>query len=177
MNIIKPIRRYDMKNTASVIALAILSLYVGFTFGEKSNTKQTEDIVNCAHNKASIVETYNKWLNKALVNADKRAEKHPVKVVDVQGIMEYNTTPEYMKVKLYEDFKNSKVCKATLLVNYTPNEEKETIEEIDVRFQRVATSPDEMGYYSQNTISAGIDVDEMQKQAVEFFKKHHKSKK
>ena len=59
----------------------------------------------------------------------------------------------------------------------TPDEEKAIIEEIEVRFQRVATSPDETGYYSQSTISTGIDVEKMTEQAVKFFKKHNKSKK
>lgn len=166
-----------MKNTASIIALAILSLYVGFFFGERNNIKQDEDIVNCAYDKEHIIETYNDWLNNALVNSDKRAEKYPVKVLDIQGIMEYNTIPEYMKVKLYEDFKNSKVCHATVIVNYTPNGEKETLEEIRVRYQKVATSPDEEGYYSKNMLSSGYDVKDMTEQAVEFFKKHNKDKK
>lgn len=166
-----------MKNTASIIALAILSLYVGFFFGEKNNIKQDENIVNCAYDKEHIIETYNDWLNNALVNSDKRAEKYPVKVLDIQGIMEYNTIPEYMKIKLYEDFKNSKVCQATVIVNYTPNEEKETLEEIRVRYQKVATSPDEEGYYSKNILSSGYDVKEMTEQAVELFKKHNKDKK
>lgn len=166
-----------MKNTASIIALAILSLYVGFFFGEKNNIKQDENIVNCAYDKEHIIETYNDWLNNALVNSDKRAEKYPVKVLDIQGIMEYNTIPKYMKIKLYEDFKNSKVCQATVIVNYTPNEEKETLEEIRVRYQKVATSPDEEGYYLKNILSSGYDVKEMTEQAVELFKKHNKDKK
>lgn len=166
-----------MKNTASIIALAILSLYVGFFFGEKNNIKQDENIVNCAYDKEHIIETYNDWLNNALVNSDKRAEKYPVKVLDIQGIMEYNTIPKYMKIKLYDDFKNSKVCQATVIVNYTPNEEKETLEEIRVRYQKVATSPDEEGYYSKNILSSGYDVKEMTEQAVELFKKHNKDKK
>ena len=166
-----------MKNTVSILALAMLSLYVGFSFGERNNAKQKNDIVNCAYNKERIVETYNDWVNKALVQSDKRAEKYPVKVLDVQGIMEYNKIPEYMNLKMYEDFKNSKVCYATLLVNYTPNEEKENIEEIRVRYQKVATSPDEEGYYSENMLSAEYDVKDMKEQAVGFFKKYNKDKK
>ena len=175
--IIVAIRRLNMKNTASIIALAILSLFVGFFFGERSNTKQTEDVIHCGYNQESLKETYTNWINKALVNADKRAEKHPVKVVDVQGVMEYNSIPEFMKVKLYEDFKDSKVCQASLLVNYTPDSEKETLEEITVRFQKISPAPSEDGLFSSNIISSGYDVKEMTEQVVELFKKHNKDKK
>ena len=100
-----------------------------------------------------------------------------MKVVDVQGVMEYNSIPEFMKVKLYEDFKDSKVCQASLLVNYTPDSEKEILEEITVRFQKIATAPSEDGLFSSNIISSGYDVKEMTEQVVELFKKHNKDKK
>lgn len=166
-----------MKNTASIIALAILSLFVGFFFGERSNIKQNENAIHCGYNQDSLKDTYTNWINKALIKTDKRAEQHPVKVVDVQGVMEYNTIPELMKVKLYEDFKDSKVCQASLLVNYAPDAEKEVLEEITVRFQKIATAPSEDGIISNNIISSGYDVREMTEQAVEFFKKHNASKK
>lgn len=166
-----------MKNTASIIALAILSLFVGFFFGERSNIKQNESAIHCGYNQDSLKDTYTNWINKALIKTDKRAEQHPVKVVDVQGVMEYNTIPELMKVKLYEDFKDSKVCQASLLVNYAPDAEKEVLEEITVRFQKIATAPSEDGIISSNIISSGYDVREMTEQAVEFFKKHNASKK
>lgn len=166
-----------MKNTASIIALAILSLFVGFFFGERSNIQKNEDVIHCGYNQDSLKDTYTNWINKALIKADKRAEQHPVKVVDVQGVMEYNTIPELMKVKLYEDFKDSKVCQASLLVNYAPDAEKEVLEEITVRFQKIATAPSEDGIISSNIISSGYDVTEMTEQAVEFFKKHNASKK
>ena len=166
-----------MKNTASIITLAVLSLFVGFFFGERSNIQQNEDVIHCGYNQDSLKDTYTNWINKALIKADKRAEQHPVKVVDVQGVMEYNTIPELMKVKLYEDFKGSKVCQASLLVNYAPDAEKEVLEEITVRFQKIATAPSEEGIISSNIISSGYDVIEMTEQAVELFKKHYANKK
>ena len=78
-----------------------------------------------------------------------------------------------MKVKLYEDLKGSKVCQASLLVNYAPDAEKEVLEEITVRFQKIATAPSEEGIISSNIISSGYDVKEMTEQAVELFKKHY----
>lgn len=166
-----------MKNTASIITLAVLSLFVGFFFGERSDIQQNEDVIHCGYNQDSLKDTYTNWINKALIKADKRAEQHPVKVVDVQGVMEYNTIPELMKVKLYEDFKGSKVCQASLLVNYAPDAEKEVLEEITVRFQKIATAPSEEGIISSNIISSGYDVKEMTEQAVELFKKHYANKK
>ena len=54
---------------------------------------------------------------------------------------------------------------------------KEVLEEITVRFQKIATAPSEDGIISSNIISSGYDVTEMTEQAVEFFKKHNASKK
>ena len=166
-----------MKNTVEIIALTILALFVGFFFGERSSIRQEKNIMTCGHSKDDVIEMYNRWINKALISEDKRAEKHPVKVIDVAGIIEYNTIPEFMNIKLYEDFKNSKVCQASLVVNYTPDSEKENNEEIEVRFQKVATSPDESGVFSTYIISAGHDIDEMTKQALEFFREYNKDKK
>ncbi|MBR2141545.1 MAG: hypothetical protein IJ853_04285 [Rickettsiales bacterium] len=166
-----------MKNTASIITLAILSLFVGFFFGERSNIQQTKDIVHCGYNQDYLKDTYTDWINEALIKADKYAEKNPIKVVGVRRVVEYNTIPEFMEVKLYEDFKDSKVCQASLLVNYTPDGEKETLEEITVRFQKIATVPNEEGLILNDIRSSGYDVKEMSEQAVEFFKKHNDGKK
>lgn len=163
-----------MKNVASIIALAILSLFVVFFFGERSSAKHEKDVINCGYDQNSLKETYTEWINKALVKADKRAEKHPVKVEKIQGVSEYRTIPEFMNIKLYEDFKNSKVCEAYLLVSYRPDGVKEELEEITVRFQRIATAPDEEGYFSNRIISSGHDVERMTEQVVDFFKKHIK---
>ncbi len=167
-----------MKDLFGAITLALLALFIGFNFG-KNFTRNTENeiIDGCGYDKDMIIETYNDWVNESLKEADKIAEKHPVKAVDVIGIMEYNTTPKIMKQPLYDDFKNSRVCKATLLVNYTPNEEKETIEEIDIRFQKTDTAVNEQGEYRKNIFSSGYDVETMREQALEFFKKHNKDKK
>ena len=62
-------------------------------------------------------------------------------------------------------------------VRYFSIYDNETLEEIRVRYQKVATSPDEEGYYSKNILSSGYDVKEMTEQAVELFKKHNKDKK
>lgn len=164
--------RSNMKNTVGVVALAILSLAIGYFFGVNSN-KPEKDKINCGYDEEFVVDTYNEWINKALVKADKRAEKHPVKVLSVEGALEYNSIPEFMKNKMYEDFKDSKLCRAHLLVNYTPDSENETNEEIEVRYQKIMFSSGENGEYGLRIESAGIDMEQMAEQAVGFYKKHN----
>lgn len=55
-----------------------------------------------------------------------------------------------MKVKIYDDFKDSKVCKVSLLVDFAPDGENRKIEKVDVRFKKILTSPDENGDISTN---------------------------
>lgn len=163
-----------MKNVFSAITLTLVALFVGFYFGTHYNHQSKEEIsVQCGYDKEMIIEAYNNWINEDLKKINEMAVKYPVKVEDVIGIMEYKTIPVVMKNPLYDDFKNSKICKATLLVNYASKGEKGAIEEIDIRFQKTATSPNEQGEFRKNISSSGYDVENMKEQALEFFKKYH----
>ena len=82
--------------------------------------------------------------------------------------------PEVMKHPLYENLKDSRVCKATLFVNYTPDKEKENIEEINIRFQKVLTSPDDENNRSLYVSVSGLDVENMVGEGIKLFQKYHK---
>ncbi len=123
----------------------------------------------CVANKEELIETFQGWVVEGIKEDDKRIKKYPIEVVDVSGIIEYNTIPD----KLYDDLKNSSVCKATILINYTPDTDRETIEEITVRYQRTISNYDEYtkGLYIQ---MSGLDVLSMNEKAIKLFKKHNK---
>lgn len=133
-----------------------------------------EDVPPCGHNKDIVISNFQKWLTNGISETDKRITKTPIQIVDIVGIMEYNQTPEVMDVPLYENFKDSRICKGTLLVDFTPNGTSRNIEEIDIRFQKVLTSPDEEGNQDLYTSVSGYDVKNMTEQGTELFNKYHK---
>ena len=133
-----------------------------------------EDIPPCGHNKDTVISNFQEWLTNGIAKIDKRIAKTPIQIVDVVGIMEYNQTPEIMDVPLYENFKDSRICKGTLLVDFTPNGTNRNIEEIDIRFQKVLTSPDEEGNQGLYTSVSGYDINNMIEQGTELFNKYHK---
>ena len=81
---------------------------------------------------------------------------------------------QVMDVPLYENLKDSRICKGTLQVDFTPNGTSRNIEEIDIRFQKVLTSPDEEGNQDLYTSVSGYDVKNMTEQGTELFNKYHK---
>ncbi len=154
----------------------ILGLIVGialgsFLFHQYSNR---ETVKPCGYGKEYIIENFQEWITNGIQEKDARIKDNPIKIVDVAGIFEYNSIPTLGNIDLYEDLKDSRVCKATMLVNFTPNNDKDNIEEIRVRFQKVNSSPDEGGNIYTNMSVSGYDFEEITKSALEYFRKHHK---
>lgn len=134
---------------------------------------EKEEIPPCGYNKDIVISNFQDWLTNSIADVDKRIEQNPIKVIDVVGIMEYNQSPEFMNVPLYENLKDSRVCKATLLVDFTPNGKKRNLEEINVRFQKILTSPNEDSNRELYISVAGFDVKAMSEQSLTLFKKHN----
>lgn len=158
-----------MKNViVGLLGLAVITASVIYYL-------EKEEIQPCGYDKSLIVSTFQDWLTDAIAEKDKRIKNNPLQVMDVVAVMEYNKIPEVMGTVLYDDLKDSRVCKATLLVDFTPNGEKRNIEEINVRFQKTLTSPNEEGERGLYTAVSGYDVNRMEEQCIALFKKHHKN--
>ncbi len=132
-----------------------------------------ENVSPCGYDKEDVIQTFQDWLANGIKNTNKTEQENPITVLGINGILEYNTSPEVLGQKVYEDIKNSRICKATLIVDFTPLGKSRSIEEINVRFQKMLTSPNENGdkalYYSM----AGIDVEQMLQEAIPLYKKYN----
>ncbi len=156
-----------MKNILiGVLVLAICGLSANYYF-------EHQNIPPCGYDKEDVIQTFQDWLTNGIKNTNKTEQENPITVLDIKGILEYNTSPEVLGQKVYEDIKNSRICKATLIVDFTPLGQTRNIEEINVRFQKVLTSPNENGdkelYYSMT----GFDVEQMLKEAIPLYKKYN----
>ena len=163
-----------MKNINNLkdIVIGILFL-ICLIFLSKSFLK--EDTVSpCGFDKQMIIANFQEWISNGILQKDSRIKNNPIKVIDMAGAMEYNGIPEVMNIPLYEDFKDSRVCKATLLIDFSPNGQTKNIEEINVRFQKGLSSPDEDNNRFTNISVSGIDVQNMTDEALKLFKKHNK---
>ena len=157
-----------MKNLLTIV----LGIAVAISLSTHFSREKT--VASCGQNEDMIVSYFQEWLTNGIAEKDKRIKNNPIKVVDVDGAMEYNEIPEVMKHPLYENLKDSRVCKATLFVNYTPDKEKENIEEINIRFQKVLTSPDDENNRSLYVSVSGLDVENMVGEGIKLFQKYHK---
>ena len=94
----------------------------------------------------------------------------------MDGFAEYNTIPHWNNVPLYEDFKHSTICKATVVVDFAPivkaekNKEdnlsnSKYLEEISVRYQLVS---------DVGILMSGIDIEDMIEQVKKAMNKHKK---
>lgn len=112
----------------------------------------------------NLASSMTEWLNEAMAKEDSGAKKYPVKVVGLDGFLEYKTVPMFMGTMLYNDYKNSRVCSATLNVDFTPNGDERNIEQIGTRYQIYTVKlGDEENIM---TVISGYDLDELGKDGV-----------
>lgn len=128
----------------------------------------------CSDNKSHIAATIQEWMQADVSEYSLKTNK--LEVTDIGGFAEYNTIPHWNNVPLYEDFKHSTVCTATVIVDFSPTNEvpeveennltnSEHLEEISVRYQLVSKAGIRM---------SGIDVEDMAKQVNKAMNKHKK---
>ena len=118
---------------------------------------------SCGGNE-NLASSMTKWLNEAMVKEDGGAKKYPVKVVGMDGFLEYGTVPAIMGTTLYNDYKNSRVCSATLNVDFTPDGAERNIEQIETRYQIYTVNAG--GEENLMTLVSGYDLDELGKDGV-----------
>jgi len=135
--------------------------------------------LTCNYDKQFIIDNFQTWVKNAVSDAQLKTNK--LEVVDVNGFTEYATPPkgriEPIKGSLlYDDLKGAVVCKAAVLVDFSPINNKEDTqtttdhtEQVSVRYQLVPTAD---GYISISM--SGFDGMQMQEQITEFLKKHKK---
>ena len=157
---------------ATGIALTIFGI-LSYDYYQRMNPYQPA----CSDNKNYVATTIQEWM-QAHVSED-ILKTNKLEVTDIGGFAEYNTIPQWNNVPLYEDFKHSTICAATVLVDFAPiikskesEENKEVnltnnehLEEISVRYQLVSKGGIRM---------SGIDVEDMAKQVNKAMNKHKK---
>ena len=154
------------------IALVIVSI-LSYNYYQRMNPYQP----TCDANKGYISETIQNWMQERVSANNLKTNK--LEIIDIDGFAEYNTIPHWNNVPLYEDFKHSTVCKATVFVDFSPiikvkkaekvEEENlnnsEHLEEISVRYQLVSEA---------GILMSGIDVEDMMEQVKKAINKHKK---
>ena len=154
---------------ATGIALIIFCI-LSYNYYQRMNPYQPA----CSDNKSYVATTIQEWM-QAHVSED-ILKTNKLEVTDIGGFAEYNTIPQWNNVPLYEDFKHSTVCTATVIVDFSPTNEvpeveennltnSEHLEEISVRYQLVSKAGIRM---------SGIDVEDMAKQVNKAMNKHKK---
>ena len=113
--------------------------------------------------------------------SDVQLKTNKLEVVDVNGFTEYATPPKgkFEPIKgslLYDDLKGAVVCNASIVVDFTPVDNKtdtqttaDHTEQVSVRYQLVPTAD---GYVSISM--SGFDGMQMREQIAEFLKQHKK---
>ena len=146
---------------ATIIALST-ALFTSYTYYRANNPKHP----TCNNDTQYIANTIQDWIVQGIPNSFLKTNK--LKVTDIDNFAEYNTIPQ----QLYDDFKDSTVCKATVYVDFSPisTDNKnikadDNIEEITVRYQLIGNSSIRM---------SGIDVNDMSEQVTEAIRKHKK---
>ena len=149
------------------IALIIFS-FLSYNYYQRMNPYQPA----CNANKSHISSTIQDWMRERISKNSLKTNK--LEIIDMDGFAEYNTIPHWNNVPLYEDFKHSAICKATVVVDFAPiiKEEKEDnlnnskyLEEISVRYQLVSGS---------GILMSGVDVEDMTEQVKKAMNKHKK---
>jgi len=135
--------------------------------------------LTCNYDKQFIMDNIQEWVKKDVTAAQLKTNK--LEVVDAHGFSEYANPPKgkmepFKGSLLYDDLKGAIVCKATILVDFAPVDNKadaqttaEHTEQVSVRYQLV---PTEDGYVSMGM--SGFDGMQMREQISEFLKQHKK---
>lgn len=135
--------------------------------------------LTCNYDKPFIIKNFQRWVKNDV--SDAQLKTYKLEVVDVNGFTEYATPPKgkIPPIKgslLYDDLKGAVVCNATVMVDFSPINNKEdtqtttdNTEQVSVRYQLVPTAD---GYVSISM--SGFDGMQMQEQITEFLKQHKK---
>lgn len=157
---------------ATGITLVIFG-FLSYNYYQRMNPYQPA----CNINESYISGTIQDWMRERVSESSLKTNK--LEVVDMGGFAEYNTIPHWNNVPLYEDFKHNTICKATVIVDFSPivkakkaEENKEDdltndkyLEEISVRYQLVSEGGINM---------SGADVEDMTEQVKKAMSKHKK---
>ncbi|MDY4884999.1 MAG: hypothetical protein SO141_01950 [Alphaproteobacteria bacterium] len=156
---------------ATGIALVIFG-FLSYNYYQRTNPYQPACNVNISY----ISNTIQDWMRERISENNLKTNK--LEIVDIDGFAEYNTIPHWDKVPLYEDFKHSTICKATVVVDFAPitkakkveeNEDgvdnSKDLEEISIRYQLVSGAGIRM---------SGVDVEDMMEQVKNAMNKHKK---
>lgn len=154
---------------ATGIALVIFS-FLSYNYYQRMNPYQPA----CNANQSHISSTIQDWMRERVSESSLKTNK--LEIIDMDGFAEYNTIPHWNNVPLYEDFKHSAICKATVVVDFAPivkaekNKEdnlsnSKYLEEISVRYQLVSDAGIRM---------SGVDVEGMAEQVKKAMNKHKK---
>ncbi len=147
---------------ATIIALSA-TVFTSYTYYKVNNPKHPA----CDNDSQYIANTIQDWIVQGIPNSFLKTNK--LEVTDIDNFAEYNTIPQ----QLYDDFKDSTVCKATVYVDFSPistnnknlKAADNNIEEITVRYQLIGNGSIRM---------SGIDVNDMSEQVTEAIRKHKK---
>ena len=96
------------------------------------------------------------WMQERVTNAT-------IKVLGVKDFYEIKSIPTVLGTTIYDDFKGSRLCKATAVIEISDTSGNKIDEKIDVRYQNTITLMEEDGRYFSNTRMSGYDVEEMTK--------------
>lgn len=157
---------------ATGIILVIFG-FLSYNYYQRMNPYQPA----CNANESYISDTIQDWMREGV--SDNSLKTNRLKVIGIGGFAEYNSIPHRNNIPLYEDFKHSTICHATVVVDFTPiikvkkteeNKKEEDVlndnkylEEISVRYQLVS----EVGIRM-----SGVDVEGMIEQVKRAINKH-----
>lgn len=153
---------------ATGITLVIFS-FLSYNYYQRMNPYQPA----CNINESYISGTIQDWMRERVSESSLKTNK--LEIIDMGGFAEYNTIPHWNNVPLYEDFKHSTICKATVIVDFAPiaktkkaeenKEDDKCLEEISVRYQLVSGGGINM---------SGVDVENMTEQVKKVMNKYKK---
>ena len=151
----------------TIIALA-LAIFTSYNYYKSTHPYH----VPCDASIEYISKIIQNWMRES-VSRD-FLKTNNLEVADMDGFAEYNSIPHWNKIPLYEDFKNSSVCSASVFIDLSPistrkensvQENNQEFSEISVRYQLVKGG---------NIRMSGFDVDDMMKQVKKVMNKHKK---
>lgn len=92
--------------------------------------------LKCNENLEERQQTLSIWIKEAMVKEDSGAKDINVKITNMDKIYEYVTSPMVLGTTVYDNYKDSRICKASAFVEFSGSNFSKTLTKtIDVRYQ------------------------------------------
>ena len=146
---------FQNKHCLSIMALCLTTFMLSGCLDKNKSPK-------CNENLEGVQQTLSQWLKDAMVKKDDGAKDINVTIKDINDIHEYISSPMLLGTTLYDNYKNSRICKANASVEFSgPNISRPLIRTINVRYQITHSIEGNNGIQM-----AGPDVSDLGKEGV-----------